>query len=619
MKSYRNKKNVVVRAVALIIALLMVIGVLISAIISVNGVEEEQNTDMMPYTLYDESDILMRLGVYYGEDTTTSQRLRCSGNDNGYYLYKTENKTYEYIWTLDASTVFVCVDGNLKHSYDGDGYKYYYRSPSPEIGGYHLLLDGKYENAEDALTQLTILKEKQDIFSLFPCYENGSYVIKAGDYSGEQQAQADAEACSELLGIGCSAIGYTESGIKVLNNSGEIIFGFDCTEKCGLGFYAAGEDNYVKLNSGYYRAGINEFKRYTNKSEDADGVSLVMICSLEEYVMGVVPWEIYNHWPAEIEKAFAITARSYAYANIDKHSKHGFDICSSSHCQNNKGMSRVNQNVKDAVLATANIILMCDGEIVTAYCNDLGGGSIAAGHQVWNQNELPYLQGMFTPWEVLDGRTYGKWSYSDTAKGLCEYLNTRGYPQLKDEISDIKITLCDNSSYVYKVTITDIHNESVTITRTRNVRNALYKYLHSGNFVIEHNGKIENGYDKEAVYGIYVMTAEGIKVIKGETNLTIKTALGTLTAKSPEELSVKTSATTVSSDVAAETREFLKNSVSNSEEANGNFTFIGSGNGHGVGISQWGGRDLADSGKSCTEILSTYFPTSYTANISELK
>lgn len=619
MKSYRNKKNIAIRAVALIIALLMVIGVLISAIISVNGVEDEVITDTFPYTLYGENEILIRLGVDYAEDTTSSQRLRCSKSNNGYYLYKTEGKNYQYIWKLDASTVFACLDGNLKHSYNDKEYKYYYRSPSPEIGGYHLLLEEKYEKPEDALVRLTTLKEKQDIFSLFPCYENGNYVIKAGNYSSLEQAQADVEVCSELLEIGCSAVGYTESGIKVLNDSGEIVFGFDCGEECGLGFYAAGEDNYAKLDSGYYRAGITEVKRYANKSEDVDGLSLIVICSLEEYVMGVVPWEIYNHWPAEIEKAFAITARSYAYANMDKHSKYGFDICSTSHCQNNKGMSRVNQNVIDAVLATANIILMCDGEIVTAYCNDLGGGSIAAGHQVWNQDELPYLQGMFTPWEVLEGRTYGKWSYSDTAKGLCEYLNTRGYPQLKDEIADVKITLCDNSSYVYKVTITDIHNESVTITRTRNVRNAFYKYLHSGNFVIEHNGEIENGYETEAIYGVYVMTADGIKVIKGETELSVKTAIGTLTTKSPEQLCVRTSATTVSSDVVAETKEFFKKAVSNTSENNGEFTFIGSGNGHGVGISQWGGRDLADLGKSYTEILSTYFPTSYTANINELK
>ncbi|HOQ67873.1 MAG TPA: hypothetical protein PKU87_04470, partial [Candidatus Atribacteria bacterium] len=38
------------------------------------------------------------------------------------------------------------------------------------------------------------------------------------------------------------------------------------------------------------------------------------------------------------------------------------------------------------------------------------------------------------------------------------------------------------------------------------------------------------------------------------------------------------------------------------------FIFEGKGYGHGVGLSQWGAKGMAEEGFSCREILSHYFP-----------
>lgn len=40
----------------------------------------------------------------------------------------------------------------------------------------------------------------------------------------------------------------------------------------------------------------------------------------------------------------------------------------------------------------------------------------------------------------------------------------------------------------------------------------------------------------------------------------------------------------------------------------GNFSFVTKGYGHGVGLSQWGAKCLAEQGQSCREILAHYFP-----------
>jgi peptidoglycan hydrolase-like amidase len=38
------------------------------------------------------------------------------------------------------------------------------------------------------------------------------------------------------------------------------------------------------------------------------------------------------------------------------------------------------------------------------------------------------------------------------------------------------------------------------------------------------------------------------------------------------------------------------------------FVFVGSGNGHGVGMSQWGARALAQRGSSYQQILARFYP-----------
>jgi stage II sporulation protein D len=42
--------------------------------------------------------------------------------------------------------------------------------------------------------------------------------------------------------------------------------------------------------------------------------------------------------------------------------------------------------------------------------------------------------------------------------------------------------------------------------------------------------------------------------------------------------------------------------------AGGDFVFVGKGWGHGVGLSQWGAKAMADRGMKCGEILAHYFP-----------
>ncbi len=51
----------------------------------------------------------------------------------------------------------------------------------------------------------------------------------------------------------------------------------------------------------------------------------------------------------------------------------------------------------------------------------------------------------------------------------------------------------------------------------------------------------------------------------------------------------------------------LRSTLFDIREAEGQVRFLGSGSGHGVGLSQWGARELARQGKTYREILSHYY------------
>ena len=580
--------------------------------------EPDEPEDPTEHIIFGENDYLMRVGLYFRDDTRDSQHVRTHLGAPGFKLYQTTtNNEFKYIWTLYDNDVAVSETGNLRKS-SGSDYYYYASSSNIVAGGYHLQLKGGYDKRKDAEKALEELKSASSQLEIpvYAAYINGRYYLRAGAYVSAAQAESERAVIEEAIHAECSVVSPTSTSITIIDyNTAEVLFDFDMSEeKYGLGLYSLdknGEKDYVKTFRGYYYDGVFEFRRY--KTSEVDGVTMILISELETYVTCVVPWEIYSTWPVETMKAFAICARTFAIANSHERAKHKSyfcDVCDSSDCQCCFGFGRVNQNVIDAVKGTEGQILLCDGATITTYYTDLGGGSMAAAHEVWNMDKRKYLIGQMTPWENLTATKYGNWEFTATPTELLKKVRDAGYTNLKGAIADIKINrLCENSTYVYSVTITDTYGTSVTINRCRNVRAALSGLMYAANFVIEHNGKIEDGINsnlKETISGIYVMTSDGIKMIDGEQRINVITDSGLKQQYLPERITVKTSSSLVSQTVLIKTSEIVGGGTSGGSSSD--FKFIGHGNGHGVGASQWGCKDLGDLGYTYDQILYTYYP-----------
>ena len=62
-------------------------------------------------------------------------------------------------------------------------------------------------------------------------------------------------------------------------------------------------------------------------------LTVINIVDVEDYVKGVLPYEMNNAWPLEALKAQAVCARTYAAAISSSHASAGFDVCNNTHCQ----------------------------------------------------------------------------------------------------------------------------------------------------------------------------------------------------------------------------------------------------------------------------------------------
>ena len=619
-KKDENKTVVIVRVICIVLAALMIGGVLLAAILTAHGADAEPGDEQAREPLFSDDDYLIRVGISFRDDTLDSHRVRTQNGAPGYDLYRTTTSNeLLYIWTLNYPDVTVSETGNLRRRTTGDGsgqWMYYASSSNTVAGGYHLQLVFEYEKQSEAEQMLTALSEAASSLDIpvYPAYIDGTYRIRAGAFVSEEQAESERAVIESALKAECTVVPPTATALTVLDHmTGRVLFDFDMSaQKYGLGLYCLennGSHDYIKTVSGYYYDGLMEFRRY--KASGVDGVTMMLISDLETYVIQVVPWEIYNSWPEETMKAFSICARTFAIANSHERAKHksyDCDVCNSSDCQVCKGFDRVNDNVIRGVRATEGQILLCDGETITTYYTDLGGGSMAAAHEVWNMDPRKYLVGQMTPWEDLTATKYGNWSFTATPTELLEKARDAGYTQLQGAIADIRINrLCENSTYVYSITITDTNGTSVTINRTRNVRGALSGLMYAANFVIEHNGKIDDGTNqsiKETIYGIYVMTENGIRMIDGEERINVITDNGIRQQYLPERLWIKTSSSLVSQNVLMKAEQMIVDGGSSQSD----FTFIGHGNGHGVGASQWGCKDLGNLGYTYDQILYTYFP-----------
>lgn len=156
---------------------------------------------------------------------------------------------------------------------------------------------------------------------------------------------------------------------------------------------------------------------------------------LEQYLLGVLPYEMSYSWPIEALKAQAVAARTYTRMQL-KGEKSNFDLYNDVRSQMYKGSGKVYDSVREAVEGTAGQVLTYKGELFNTYYHaNCGGGTDDA--KIWTGSSAPTvkpLQGASCATDK-DSKSY-TWKATVPAASINKFINGKG---LKGSIRKIKI------------------------------------------------------------------------------------------------------------------------------------------------------------------------------------
>ena len=113
----------------------------------------------------------------------------------------------------------------------------------------------------------------------------------------------------------------------------------------------------------------------------------ILTLSVEDYLRGVVPYEMSNSFPLEALKAQAVCARTYALSHVD--TSRAYDLVDTTNDQVYRGTSGRDTRSDQAVRETAGIVGCWNGDLTVCYYSASNGGQTELPKNVWAGSDAP--------------------------------------------------------------------------------------------------------------------------------------------------------------------------------------------------------------------------------------
>lgn len=172
-----------------------------------------------------------------------------------------------------------------------------------------------------------------------------------------------------------------------------------------------------------------------------NGLSLINITSLDNYVAGVVEAESGRGNHLEFYKVQAVICRTYSLQIKGKYRAEGFDVCDKVECQVYHGMARYEPLIQEAVKATTGLVLVDqNARLITAVFHSNSGGQTVGSAAVWGK-ALPYLRAKEDPYSI--GQPHYNWERIVSKADWLKYLGTKfAYPVSDSTKLEAVLNLC---------------------------------------------------------------------------------------------------------------------------------------------------------------------------------
>ncbi len=536
---------------------------------------------LLPMSAQAAGNQIMRIGLAfkgkYSDTTLAAVSLRNkvgAGFSLGYY--DDQRQFVSLAWT-DQTKISVLITQNLYLTDSGYSYS---DGGKGCVGCYHVQLPGTYPDFASAQAVAGTVENG------FVAWIGGTYYVRMGSYNRRAAAEEAAASC----GIEGAVMGETSGyGYSVVpTGSTRILFQFDADaagESGALGVQpiaGEGEKAVTVYNEGRSYYGGFRFERINGGAS-----TVVNVVEMEDYIKGVIPYEMSPSWPLEALKAQAVCARTYA--GTTRHGGSHFDLCTTTDCQVYKGTSGAGPVSDQAVEETAGQMAYYNGKRIEAVYYSSNGGASEDVKRVWGTS-FEYLKGKLDPYEadVADIAGNYRWSVTYTASELKERLNKalrdKGYT-----FGDIVSVTAKQSELgnTVELKIVDATGKSNTISRADTIRTALG--TNSIHFTMTvSGGATQSGYAvagrSDAVSstdGLYALSGDGsVSALPAQSYVATADGVNPL---EPAQVSASGSA------------------------GEATYTFAGTGWGHNVGMSQWGAYAMAKRGFGYQDILKFYY------------
>jgi len=135
-------------------------------------------------------------------------------------------------------------------------------------------------------------------------------------------------------------------------------------------------------------------------------LSATLIIGIEEYLYGVVAYEMSDSFPVEALKAQAVAARTYAMQRKYGAGDRGYDVVDTTSDQVFKGYDPEYLNVIAAVDATRGVVGTYNGAFAGCYYTASNGGRIAGPGEVWGgSGDYGYIIPHDDPYDLENSRS----------------------------------------------------------------------------------------------------------------------------------------------------------------------------------------------------------------------
>ena len=334
-------------------------------------------------------------------------------------------------------------------------------------------------------------------------------------------------------------------------------------------------------------------KRYSGKLKIfvVDNKILVInVLGVENYLSSVVGSEMPTKWPIEALKAQAIASRTYA---LKQKGNALYDIDSTNKNQVYSGLEARTYKTKKAVNSTKALVLVYKNKLINSLFHSSSAGMTENSQDVW-KNEYPYLSSVK---DFDKNNPKLRWQKRFTNEQLQKL-----FPKIGG-IKQIEILKITNTGRIQNVKIQGDYGSDqisgVNIRKRLNLKSTLVRFK-----LIEDNGTKSDNENRKLLspklledkpLTHIVKLGESLFDIADQYKVSFHEIVALNSIKDPSIIKIN--------------QKLLipRNPGNNVLNVDKILVVSGYGSGHGVGMSQWGAKYMANKGAKAEEILKHFY------------